>query len=53
MSKEDNMYAVLNVKWVTEAIALPEAKTVSFEGESLEERLTRREARWTPVIGEI
>jgi len=52
MSKGDDTYAVLNVTWVTEAIALPEAEPVSFEGESLEERLTRREARWTPVVGD-
>lgn len=42
-------FATVNVNAIRGAIEVPEALPVSYEGESLEQRQSRREQRWTPV----
>ena len=46
-------FATLNVNAIAGIPALPEAKPVSYEGESAEQKRERRERRWTPVHGSI
>ncbi len=46
-------FATLNVNAIAGIAALPEAKPVSYEGESAEQKRERRERRWTPVRGSI
>jgi len=53
MSTENGTFAVLNVEHMVENLALPTPAEVSFEGETVEARLARRNAGWTPVIGEV
>ena len=43
-------FATLNVNAIAGIAAFPEAKPVSYEGESGEQK---RERRWTPVHGSI
>jgi hypothetical protein len=42
-------FATLNVHTIRDRIVLPESRPVSYDGESLGDRQTRREHRWTPV----
>ena len=42
-------FATLNVNTIRALPEVPRAEPVSYEGESLEARQTRREQRWTPV----
>ena len=42
-------FATLNVNAIADIAGLPEAKPVSYEGESTEQKVERRERRWTPV----
>lgn len=53
MEDSGKLYAVLNIKRITDQVEYPDAETVSFEGEEVEERLARRHKRWTPVVGEV
>ncbi|TMH69566.1 MAG: hypothetical protein E6H48_01570 [Betaproteobacteria bacterium] len=46
-------FATLNVNAIADIAGLPEAKPVSYEGESTEQKVERRERRWTPVHGFI
>jgi hypothetical protein len=46
-------FATLNVNAIAGIAALSDANLVSYEGESDEQRRTRREERWTPVHGFI
>jgi hypothetical protein len=42
-------FATLNVNTISAPLNVPEAAPVSYEGESIEQRQSRREQRWTPV----
>ena len=42
-------FATVNVNVIRDLAALPAASPVSYDGESVEQRITRREQRWTPV----
>jgi hypothetical protein len=46
-------FATLNTNVLRPAIEAPAAAPMSYEGESLEQKLGRREERWTPAIGVI
>jgi hypothetical protein len=46
-------FATLNVNAIADIAELPQAEPVSYEGESAEQKLERRERRWTPVRGSI
>ena len=43
-------FATLNVNALSEALEFEDAARVSYDDESTEERQSRREQRWTPVI---
>lgn len=43
-------FATLNVNTICTSIQIPDATAVSYEGESLEQKIARREKRWTPVV---
>ena len=43
-------FATLNINALEEHVDVPEATSVSYEGESAEQRQLRRERSWTPVI---
>ena len=43
-------FATLNINALEDRIDVPEATSVSYEGESAEQRQHRREQSWTPVI---
>jgi hypothetical protein len=53
VSSPRGQFATLNVNTIADIAALPEAKTVSYEGESAEQKGMRREAHWTPVHGAV
>ena len=52
MKTDDGAFAVLNAELITTQLDLPEPPSVSFDGEDLDERLARRHAGWTPVVGD-
>jgi hypothetical protein len=52
MNSEAGMFAVLNADLIGERLNLPVAPCVSFDGEDLDARLDRRNAGWTPVVGD-
>src|SRR5437868_6422135 len=44
-------FATLNVNAMADVMGVPETHPVSYDGESVEQRLERRGQRWTPVQG--
>jgi hypothetical protein len=46
-------FATLNINTIRPPLDVPEAAPISYEGESGEQRLSRREQRWTPVAGAV
>ena len=46
-------FATLNVNTIRPAPDVPEPQPVSYDGESPDQRRTRREERWTPVEGSV
>ena len=45
-------FATVNLNALTSGIPhLPSVEPVSYESESREQRIARRECRWTPVLG--
>lgn len=42
-------FATLNINAIRGPLDVPEAMPISYEGESVEQRLSRRTQRWTPV----
>jgi hypothetical protein len=42
-------FATLNINAIDMRFDVPEAQPVSYDGESVQERISRREQRWTPV----
>jgi hypothetical protein len=45
----DGQFATLNVNAIRGPLDVPEAVPVCYEGESMEQRRSRRAQRWTPV----
>jgi len=43
-------FATLNVNTLQPPVDVPPATSVSYEGESLEQKQARREQHWTPVV---
>ena len=52
MRSSNGTFAVVNLRALETTVQLPEAKPVSYEGESAEQRRARREQSWTPVDGD-
>jgi hypothetical protein len=50
LASGNGQFATLNINAIRPPLAVPEAVPVSYEGESAEQRLSRREERWTPVV---
>ena len=50
MSIQDTSFAVLNAEIIDLAMALPKPVLVSFDGETITQRIRRRIERWTPVV---
>jgi hypothetical protein len=46
-------FATLNINTIQAALDVPAPVPVSYDAESLEQRRSRREARWTPVNGAL
>jgi hypothetical protein len=54
LSSERGTFATVNVNTFTSTIPdLPAAEPVSYEAESREQRVARRERGWTPVVGGV
>jgi hypothetical protein len=54
LSARRGRFATVNLNTLTRAIPeLPSAEPVSYESESREQRVARRESRWTPVLGAV
>jgi hypothetical protein len=51
LSTSNGRFATVNVNAIHGLQGLPRAIPVSYEGESKEQRESRREQRWTPVVG--
>ena len=49
MEDEEGGYAILNIKRLVDVIEYPNPELFSFEGELVDDRLSRRKVRWTPV----
>jgi hypothetical protein len=49
LSSNRSQFATLNINTIRTPLDVPQAQPVSYDGESLEQRLSRRERRWTPV----
>jgi hypothetical protein len=53
LSSSQGHFATLNVNTIQAALDVPAPVPVSYDAESLEQRQSRREARWTPVTGAV
>ena len=53
ISSNKGQFATVNVNAIKGLQHIPEAMPVSYEGESREQKASRREARWTPVLGAV
>jgi hypothetical protein len=51
LTSSKGKFATVNVNAIAGLQHLPEAVPVSYEGESREQRESRREKRWTPISG--
>ena len=49
LTSSNGQFATLNINTIRAPLDVPEAVPVSYEGESGEQRQSRREQRWTPV----
>jgi len=49
LTSGNGQFATLNINTIRAPLDVPQAVPVSYEGESDEQRLSRREERWTPV----
>ncbi|MGZ5171020.1 MAG: GFA family protein [Burkholderiales bacterium] len=49
LTSRRGQFATLNINTIRTPLDVPQAQPVSYDGESLEQRLSRRERRWTPV----
>ena len=46
-------FATLNLNTIRQPLEVPEPQAVNYDGETSDERRTRREERWTPVEGSL
>ena len=53
LTSSNGQFATLNINTIRAPLDVPEAVPVSYEGESGEQRQSRREQRWTPVAGAV
>lgn len=53
LTSGNGQFATLNINTIRAPLDVPEAVPVSYEGESGEQRQSRREQRWTPVAGAV
>jgi hypothetical protein len=54
ISTGSGRFAIINLRALRDApIDLADAQPVSYEAESVGDRMARREARWTPVTGAV
>jgi hypothetical protein len=51
ITSEGRRFATLNVNTIREKLDVPAPQAVSYDGETTDERRSRREERWTPVEG--
>jgi len=49
LTSSNGQFATLNINTIRAPLDVPEAVPVSYEGESGDQRQSRREQRWTPV----
>ena len=49
LTSSNGQFATLNINTIRAPLEVSEAAPVSYEGESGEQRQSRREQRWTPV----
>ena len=49
MTSRRGQFATVNVNVIRDLAALPAASPVSYDSESAEQKIARRELRWTPV----
>jgi hypothetical protein len=53
ITSSKGQFATLNINTIAALGDVPEAMPVSYEGESAEQRSSRREQRWTPVAAAV
>jgi hypothetical protein len=53
LTSSRGQFATLNINTIQAALHVPAPVPVSYDAESLEQRQSRREARWTPVTGAL
>jgi hypothetical protein len=53
LTSSKGQFATLNINALRALRDVPEAVPVSYEGESAEQRNSRREQRWTPVAAAV
>lgn len=53
LTSKRGQFATLNVSTIRPSLHTPEPQPVSYDGESVEQRQSRREQRWTPVAGKL
>ena len=53
LTSDNGQFATLNINTIRAPLDVPQAVPVSYDGESAEQRLSRREERWTPVAEAI
>jgi hypothetical protein len=53
ITSSKGQFATLNINTIPMLPEIPEAAPVSYDGESADERNSRREQRWTPVAAAV
>lgn len=53
LTTHNEQFATLNVNVIRDVTNLVNAVPVSYQGESIEQKIARRRARWTPVRGVV
>jgi hypothetical protein len=54
LSTGPHRFATVNVNaFASPPLELPSAERISYDSESREQRVARRESRWTPVLGAV
>jgi len=53
LTSSNGQFATLNINTIRASLDVPDAVPVSYEGESSEQKQSRRKQRWTPVAGAV
>jgi hypothetical protein len=53
LTSSSGQFATLNINTIRTPLNAPQAQVVSYDGESVQQRRTRREQRWTPVANAV